>query len=168
MFSSPREKRRSLCVASASAGPAICWSSSRAVLSGTALGQVKPLYAYPYEMQSIAFAVLPSDGATYCCTILLHRISRRPTIDLGSIAGLHAHNHQLAAYCPRCDAWRVRQRSRRITQGSRVMPASNLSGTRWQPSASGQGSSAASRDFRRESAEGWIWLCPRSPDTRIR
>ena len=24
-------------------------------------------------------------------------------IDLGSIAGLHAHDHQLAAYCPRCD-----------------------------------------------------------------
>ena len=28
-------------------------------------------------------------------------------IDLGSIAGLHARDHQLAAYCPRCDARRV-------------------------------------------------------------
>jgi len=26
-------------------------------------------------------------------------------IDLGSIAGLHAHDHQLAAYCQRCDRW---------------------------------------------------------------
>ena len=28
-------------------------------------------------------------------------------MDLGSIAGLYAHEHRLAAYCPRCDAWRV-------------------------------------------------------------
>jgi hypothetical protein len=27
-------------------------------------------------------------------------------IDLGTIAGLHEHDHQLAAYCSRCDAWR--------------------------------------------------------------
>jgi hypothetical protein len=26
-------------------------------------------------------------------------------IDIGSIAGLHEHDHQLATYCPRCDAW---------------------------------------------------------------
>jgi len=26
-------------------------------------------------------------------------------IDLGSIAGLHEHDHNLAAYCPRCDRW---------------------------------------------------------------
>ena len=26
-------------------------------------------------------------------------------IDLGSIAGLHAHDHQLHAYCARCDRW---------------------------------------------------------------
>jgi len=31
----------------------------------------------------------------------------RPVIGLGIIAGLHAYDHQLAAYCPRCDAWRV-------------------------------------------------------------
>lgn len=28
-------------------------------------------------------------------------------IDLGSIAGLHEHGHQLAAYCQRCDRWVV-------------------------------------------------------------
>jgi len=28
-------------------------------------------------------------------------------IDIGTLAGLHARDHQLAAYCPRCDAWRV-------------------------------------------------------------
>jgi len=28
-------------------------------------------------------------------------------IDLGSIAGLHRHQHQLAAYCQRCDRWAV-------------------------------------------------------------
>jgi hypothetical protein len=26
-------------------------------------------------------------------------------IDLGTLAGLHRHQHQLAAYCPRCDRW---------------------------------------------------------------
>ena len=28
-------------------------------------------------------------------------------IDLGTRAGLHEHDHQLATYCPRCDCWRV-------------------------------------------------------------
>lgn len=28
------------------------------------------------------------------------RCYRRPMIDLGSIAGLHEHRHELAAYCP--------------------------------------------------------------------
>lgn len=28
-------------------------------------------------------------------------------IDLGTIAGLHEHEHQLAAYCPTCGRWRV-------------------------------------------------------------
>jgi len=28
-------------------------------------------------------------------------------IDLGPLAGLLEHDHKLAAYCPRCDAWRV-------------------------------------------------------------
>jgi len=26
-------------------------------------------------------------------------------IDLGTIAGLHAHSHELHAYCLRCDRW---------------------------------------------------------------
>ena len=26
-------------------------------------------------------------------------------IDLGSLAGLHQHNHELHAYCPSCDRW---------------------------------------------------------------
>ena len=28
-------------------------------------------------------------------------------IDLGSIAGLHAHQHELHAYCVACDRWAV-------------------------------------------------------------
>ncbi len=28
-------------------------------------------------------------------------------IDLGTLAGLHRHQHQLAAYCPACDRWVV-------------------------------------------------------------
>ena len=38
-------------------------------------------------------------------------------IDLGSIAGLHEHNHQLSAYCPRCDAWRVLPLGEWVSQG---------------------------------------------------
>jgi hypothetical protein len=38
-------------------------------------------------------------------------------IDFGSIAGLHAHDHQLAAYCSRCDAWRVLPLERMVAQG---------------------------------------------------
>lgn len=26
-------------------------------------------------------------------------------IDLGTLAGLHEHDHRLDAYCPRCDRW---------------------------------------------------------------
>ena len=36
-----------------------------------------------------------SPATTQCCAV----------IDLGSIAGLHEHDHQLAAYCQRCDRW---------------------------------------------------------------
>jgi len=32
---------------------------------------------------------------------------RRPMIDLGTLGGLLTHGHQLAAYRPRCDTWRV-------------------------------------------------------------
>jgi len=28
-------------------------------------------------------------------------------IDLGSIAGLYEHDHELHAYCPTCDRWAV-------------------------------------------------------------
>ena len=38
-------------------------------------------------------------------------------IDLGSIAGLHAHDHQLHAFCPRCDAWRVLPLVEMVSQG---------------------------------------------------
>lgn len=38
-------------------------------------------------------------------------------IDLGSIAGLHDHDHQFAAYCPSCDAWRVLPLGEMIAQG---------------------------------------------------
>jgi len=38
-------------------------------------------------------------------------------IDLGSIAGLHTHDHQLAAYCPRCDVWRVLPLAEMVAQG---------------------------------------------------
>jgi RNase P subunit RPR2 len=38
-------------------------------------------------------------------------------IDLGILAGLHRHQHQLAAYCPRCDAWRLLPIAEMIAQG---------------------------------------------------
>jgi hypothetical protein len=38
-------------------------------------------------------------------------------IDLGSITGLHQHNHQLANYCPRCDTWRVLPLAEMVAQG---------------------------------------------------
>jgi ribosomal protein L37E len=28
-------------------------------------------------------------------------------IDLGTLSGLHAHNHELHAYCVRCERWHV-------------------------------------------------------------
>ena len=40
-----------------------------------------------------------------------------PVIDLGTLAGVHAHDHQLAAYCPRCDAWRVLPLAEMVAQG---------------------------------------------------
>jgi hypothetical protein len=38
-------------------------------------------------------------------------------IDLGSIAGLHEHDHELHVYCPRCDAWRVLPLGEWVSQG---------------------------------------------------
>jgi len=45
-------------------------------------------------------------------------------IDLGSIGGLHSHDHQLAAYCPRCDAWRLLPLAGLVAagQGARRLP----------------------------------------------
>ena len=33
------------------------------------------------------------------------RLYRPRMIDVGSLAGLLEHHHQLDAYCPRCDRW---------------------------------------------------------------
>jgi len=45
-------------------------------------------------------------------------------IDLGSIAGLHSHNHQLHAYCPTCDRWATLPLAEMIAAdlGSRRLP----------------------------------------------
>jgi len=45
-------------------------------------------------------------------------------IDLGTIAGLHRHQHQLAAYCPRCDRWSLLPLEELIGrgQGKRRLP----------------------------------------------
>jgi len=45
-------------------------------------------------------------------------------IDLGSIAGLHSHNHPLHAYCPTCDRWAALPLADMIAagQGSRRLP----------------------------------------------
>lgn len=42
---------------------------------------------------------------------------RRNVIDLGSIAGLHEHGHQLAAYCLHCDRWRLLDLAGMVRQG---------------------------------------------------
>jgi hypothetical protein len=49
---------------------------------------------------------------------------RSAVIDLGSIAGLHEHGHQLAAYCLHCDRWEVLPLSELIAagHGSRRLP----------------------------------------------
>jgi len=44
-------------------------------------------------------------------------------IDLGSIAGLHAHNHQLHAYCARCDRWTVLSVAAMIAASQGIAPA---------------------------------------------
>lgn len=45
-------------------------------------------------------------------------------IDLGTLAGLHAHRHELHAYCLRCDRWATLDLARMITcgQGARRLP----------------------------------------------
>lgn len=45
-------------------------------------------------------------------------------IDCGTLAGLLEHRHQLAAYCPRCQVWRVLPLDRMVAagMGSRRLP----------------------------------------------
>ena len=45
-------------------------------------------------------------------------------IDLGSIGGLHARQHEVHAYCPRCDRWAVLPLAQMVTnsQGERRLP----------------------------------------------
>jgi len=38
-------------------------------------------------------------------------------IDLGTIAGLHEHRHELHAYCLRCDRWSVLPLQRMLAEG---------------------------------------------------
>jgi hypothetical protein len=38
-------------------------------------------------------------------------------IDLGTLAGLHEPDHQLAVYCPRCDTWRVLPLAEMVAEG---------------------------------------------------
>jgi RNase P subunit RPR2 len=45
-------------------------------------------------------------------------------IELGTLAGLLANRHELAAYCPRCDTWRVLPLAAMVAagQGARRLP----------------------------------------------
>ena len=47
----------------------------------------------------------------------LPRAYAPPMIDLGTLAGLLKHDHQLAAYCLRCDRWSVLPLAEHIAQG---------------------------------------------------
>jgi hypothetical protein len=38
-------------------------------------------------------------------------------IDLGNIGGLHAHNHELHAHCPRCGRWATLPLAEWVSQG---------------------------------------------------
>jgi hypothetical protein len=38
-------------------------------------------------------------------------------IDLGTLAGLHEHQHELHAYCLHCDRWTALPLSRMVAQG---------------------------------------------------
>ena len=38
-------------------------------------------------------------------------------IDLGTVAGLHEHDHELRAYCQRCDRWAVLPLADLVAQG---------------------------------------------------
>lgn len=45
-------------------------------------------------------------------------------IDLGTLAGLLEHHHELAAYCPHCERWRVLPLAHLVAngKGSRRLP----------------------------------------------
>jgi hypothetical protein len=47
-------------------------------------------------------------------------------IDLGTLAGLRRHQHQLACYCPRCDRWALLDLAAMIDagHGERRLPIS--------------------------------------------
>ena len=47
----------------------------------------------------------------------LPRCYLRRMIDLGTLAGLHEHQHELHAYCLRCDRWRVLPLDRMVAEG---------------------------------------------------
>jgi ribosomal protein L37E len=42
-------------------------------------------------------------------------------IDLGNIAGLHAHNHELHANCPRCGRWSTLPLAEWVNQGKGLL-----------------------------------------------
>jgi hypothetical protein len=45
------------------------------------------------------------------------RAQVRPVIGPGTLAGLHAHQHELHAYCLRCDRWLVLPLERTVAEG---------------------------------------------------
>jgi hypothetical protein len=49
--------------------------------------------------------------------VSLPRWYGRIMIDLGSVAGLHEHDHELHAFCGRCDRWGLLPLERLIAQG---------------------------------------------------
>ena len=67
-------------------------------------------------------------------------------IDLCTIAGLHEHNHQLAAYC--CDAWRVLPLGNWVSQGKGSLRHRRFTGT----------ASTASIQPTREISHAWLPL----------
>lgn len=45
------------------------------------------------------------------------RCYRRAMIDLGTLAGLHEHQHSVAAYCAKCSRWSVLPLAEFVAQG---------------------------------------------------
>lgn len=67
-------------------------------------------------------------------------------LDLGTIAGLHFHRHELHAFCPRCERWLVLDLERMIEtgQGDRRLPITvrcaecGVNPARWHALPSGE------------------------------